>query len=92
MPIYKYRGCRYDTGSVMTGERFAPSKENLVAMLRSERVMPISIGEKRKEFSLPSLGGGVSGKELALFTRQFSVMLEAGLPLVQCLEAIAEQQ
>lgn len=91
MPIYQYRGRRYDTGSMMTGERFAQSKENLVATLRSEQVMPISITKKGKNFSL-LLGGGVSAKELALFTRQFAVMPEAGLPLVQCLDTMADQQ
>src|SRR5260370_15140320 len=48
--------------------------------------------EKRKEFNVPTFGGGVKAKELAIFTRQFSVMIDAGLPLVQCLEILASQQ
>src|SRR2546427_1435021 len=48
--------------------------------------------EKGKEFSVPTFGGGVKAKELAIFTRQFSVMIDAGLPLVQCLEILAGQQ
>ncbi len=53
--------------------------------------MPISIAEKSKEMSLP-FSNRVNAKELALFTRQFSVMLDAGLPLVECLSILAEQQ
>ncbi|NIP16905.1 MAG: type II secretion system F family protein, partial [Gammaproteobacteria bacterium] len=48
--------------------------------------------EKGKEFALPKFGGGVSQKEIAIFTRQFSVMIDAGLPLVQCLEILGGQQ
>jgi len=48
--------------------------------------------EKGKEFNMPQFGGGVKAKELAIFTRQFSVMIDAGLPLVQCLEILAGQQ
>jgi len=50
------------------------------------------MSEKGKEFNLPTFGGGISAKELAVFTRQFSVMIDAGLPLVQCLEILASQQ
>jgi type IV pilus assembly protein PilC len=50
------------------------------------------MSEKGREFNLPSFGGGVNAKELAVFTRQFSVMIDAGLPLVQCLEILAGQQ
>ena len=97
MPVYQYRGRRYDSGSEMTGKRFAVNEQSLATALRAEKIMPISIKEKgtgilSKEISLPGLGSGVSAKELALFTRQFSVMLNAGLPLVQCLEIIANQQ
>src|SRR3989441_6894311 len=50
------------------------------------------MSEKGKEFNLPTFGSGVNSKELAIFTRQFSVMIDAGLPLVQCLEILAGQQ
>src|SRR5207247_315605 len=48
--------------------------------------------EKGKEFAVPKFGGGVGQKEIAIFTRQFSVMIDAGLPLVQCLEILGSQQ
>src|SRR5260370_3917177 len=50
------------------------------------------MSEKGKEFNLHTFGGSVNAKELAVFTRQFSVMIDAGLPLVQCLEILAGQQ
>lgn len=91
MPTYSYRGTTA-TGATVTGERMADSKQALQAMLRRERITPVTIKEKGKEFALPTFGGGVSAKELAVFTRQFSVMIDAGLPLVQCLEILGSQQ
>jgi type IV pilus assembly protein PilC len=61
-------------------------------MLRREQILVTSIKEKGKEISFPKLGGGVSSKDVAVFTRQFSVMIDAGLPLVQCLEILGSQQ
>ncbi|MFQ5662547.1 MAG: type II secretion system F family protein [Terriglobia bacterium] len=91
MPVYSFRGTTA-AGAVVTGERAAESKQALQAMLRRERIIPVTIKEKGKEFALPTFGGGVSAKELAVFTRQFSVMIDAGLPLVQSLEILASQQ
>jgi type IV pilus assembly protein PilC len=91
MPVYAYRG-RSRTGTEVRGEREAETKQTLVAALRREQINPLVIKEKGKEFSLPKFGGKVKTKELAIFTRQFSVMIDAGLPLVQCLEALAQQQ
>ena len=75
------------------GSREAPTKESLAAALRKERIVPSNIREKGKEFALPTFGGGsVSSKETAVFFRQFSVMIDAGLPLVQCLEILGANQ
>src|SRR5215813_10084410 len=58
-----------------------------------ERVTPGSVREKGKEFSLPTFGSAkVKTKDIAIFFRQFSVMIDAGLPLVQCLEILAANQ
>jgi type IV pilus assembly protein PilC len=91
MPVYAYRG-RTRAGGEVKGEREAETKQALVATLRREQINPLVVKEKGKEFTLPKLGGKVKTKELAIFTRQFSVMIDAGLPLVQCLEALASQQ
>lgn len=93
MPQFEFRGMSR-TGEQVTGTRTAPSREALDAILRREQITPSRIVEKGREIAIPKpkVAGKVSPKELAIFTRQFSVMIDAGLPLVQCLEILAGQQ
>ncbi len=91
MAVFTYRGVNR-AGATVTGERAAASNAELQALLRREQITVNKMAEKGREFALPTFGGGVSAKELAIFTRQFSVMIDAGLPLVQCLEILAGQQ
>jgi type IV pilus assembly protein PilC len=92
MPVFTFSGKTADGGKV-TGERQAATKQALIAQLRRERITPGPVREKGKEFVMPTFGTGrVSTKEIAVFFRQFSVMIDAGLPLVQCLEILAANQ
>src|SRR5450631_3965668 len=91
MPDYKYRGTNR-SGSSVSGVMTANNKAELTNLLKRQQITPTKMSEKGKEFSMPTFGGGVDSKELAIFTRQFSVMIDAGLPLVQCLEILAGQQ
>src|SRR6516225_3291133 len=91
MPVFTYRGTNR-TGAAVAGEMTANNKTELQTLLRRQQITPTKMSEKGKEFNLPSFGGGVKPKELAVFTRQFSVMIDAGLPLVQCLEILSSQQ
>ncbi|MBI3933445.1 MAG: type II secretion system F family protein [Acidobacteria bacterium] len=92
MPVYVFDG-RTLQGVRISGERVADSKAALTALLQRERIRPVKIKEKGKEFALPTFGTQrVTAKELAIFYRQFSVMIDAGLPLVQCLEILAANQ
>ena len=91
MPTYSWKG-RNSSGAIQEGVLTADSKEALVTMLRKQQVLVTAVTEKGKEFALPKFGGGVKQKEIAIFTRQFSVMIDAGLPLVQCLEILGSQQ
>jgi type IV pilus assembly protein PilC len=91
MPVYTYRGVNR-TGANVAGEREADSKNELAAILRREQINVSKLSEKGREFNIPTFGTGVNEKELAIFTRQFSVMIDAGLPLVQCLEILGGQQ
>ncbi|HXZ13063.1 MAG TPA: type II secretion system F family protein [Candidatus Sulfotelmatobacter sp.] len=91
MPVFTYRGVNR-AGTTVAGERVATSKAELASMLRREQINVSKLSEKGKEFNVPTFGAGVEAKELAVFTRQFSVMIDAGLPLVQCLEILAGQQ
>src|SRR5260370_21479005 len=91
MPDYKYQGTIRSGGSV-SGVMTASNKTELASLLKRQQITATKMTEKGKEFNIPQFGGGVSAKELAIFTRQFSVMIDAGLPLVQCLELLASQQ
>src|ERR1044072_2722395 len=92
MPIYVFKG-RNRLNEIVVGERVAADRAALETMLRREQVILTSAREKGREISLPKVGREkVKSKDLALFTRQFSVMLDAGLPLVQCLEILGQQQ
>lgn len=93
MPTFVYKG-RNRLNQLVTGEREARDTSELRAILRREQITLVQASEKGSEFSIPKLGAKkkVKGKELAVFTRQFSVMIDAGLPLVQCLDTLAAQQ
>jgi type IV pilus assembly protein PilC len=91
MPVFTYKGTNR-AGTSVAGELNATNKTELQSLLRRQQITPTRVSEKGKEFNLPTFGGGVNSKELAVFTRQFSVMIDAGLPLVQCLEILASQQ
>jgi len=91
MPAYVWKGKTRD-GKAVSGERVAESKDAVMALLRRDQILVSSVKEKGKELAVPKLGGSVPAKELAIFTRQFSVMIDAGLPLVQCLEILGSQQ
>jgi type IV pilus assembly protein PilC len=91
VPAFVWKGKTRD-GKAVSGERVADNKEAVMALLRRDQILVSSVKEKGKEIALPKLGGGVPSKDLAIFVRQFSVMIDAGLPLVQCLEILGSQQ
>src|SRR5438270_4585227 len=91
MPDYKYQGTSR-SGSSVSGVMTAANKTELAGILKRQQITATKMTEKGKEFNIPTFGGGVSSKELAIFVRQFSVMIDAGLPLVQCLEILGTQQ
>ncbi len=91
MPNYSWKG-KNKMGKMQEGTVAAENKEAVIALLRRQQIMVSAVTEKGKEIAVPKFGGGVSQKEIAIFTRQFSVMIDAGLPLVQCLEILGSQQ
>src|ERR1044071_219775 len=93
MPTYVFKG-RNRLNEIVVGERVADNREALRQTLRREQVTLTSVKEKGREIGIPKIGGRkkVKSRDLSVFTRQFSVMLDAGLPLVQCLEILAQQQ
>src|SRR5712672_1190856 len=92
MPVFTFSG-KDASGQKVSGERNAANKQSLVQQLRRERITPGPVREKGKEFVMPTFGTTkVKVKDIAIFFRQFSVMIDAGLPLVQCLEILAANQ
>ena len=93
MPTYAFKG-RNRLNEMVSGEKVAASQDELRSLLRREQIVMTQASEKGGEISLPKLARKkkVKAKELAIFTRQFSVMIDAGLPLVSCLDILAEQQ
>lgn len=92
MPNFVWKG-RARSGALQEGQLLADSRDAAVATLRRQQIQILNIREKGREIKLiPRLPRGISDKRVAIFTRQFSVMLDAGLPLVQCLEILGEQE
>ena len=92
MPVFTFSG-KTASGEKISGERVAANKQVLANQLRREQIATPTIREKGKEFVMPTFGSGsVKVKEIAIFFRQFSVMIDAGLPLVQCLEILGANQ
>jgi type IV pilus assembly protein PilC len=92
MPVFTFSG-KTASGEKVSGERTAANKDSVLQQLRRDRITPGAVREKGKEFSLPTFGSPkVKTKDIAVFFRQFSVMIDAGLPLVQCLEILAANQ
>jgi type IV pilus assembly protein PilC len=95
MPTFAFSG-RTRSGESITGERVADTMDAVVAALRREQVVVTRIKPAKEEApqkaAKPLRAKGVDSKRLAVFTRQFSVMIDAGLPLVQCLEILGSQE
>jgi hypothetical protein len=81
-------------GSLKKGEIEAMNEAAVMAQLRSQMLLPVTVKEKSKDVSeyLPFLKQGIKTRELVIFTRQFATMIDAGLPLVQCLDILGNQQ
>jgi type IV pilus assembly protein PilC len=94
MATFAFSG-RTRAGQTVTGERAADTMEAAVAALRREQILVTQITPSREKAAKAAAGPkdkAVNAKNLAIFTRQFSVMIDAGLPLVQCLEILGTQE
>jgi type IV pilus assembly protein PilC len=96
MAVYKWAGVS-PKGETLKGEMEATSREAVIIRLRTQRIQPIpaQIKEKGKgldyELKLPSFGAAVKGRDIVVFTRQFATMINAGLPIMQCLQILGSQ-
>jgi type IV pilus assembly protein PilC len=89
VPVWKWSG-KTRSGEVRSGEMEAGDSGAVEARLKQMGIEPTRVKRRGKEFSF-SLGSGVQTKDILVFTRQFSVMIDAGLPLVQALDIIGNQ-
>src|SRR5687767_6932556 len=94
MATFAFSG-RTRAGQTITGERAADTMDAAVAALRREQILVTQISPMKEKAAKAASGPkdkAVKAKNLAIFTRQFSVMIDAGLPLVQCLEILGNQE
>jgi len=96
MAVFRWQGVS-PKGEVLTGEMEAPTRDAVLVRLRSQRIQPVpaKIKEKGKGFSkeltLPGFGESIKPRDTVVFTRQLATMIDAGLPIVQCLDILAQQ-
>jgi type IV pilus assembly protein PilC len=89
MPVFNY-SARATTGEILNGQIELPTRDEVVGYLVRQRLRPISVNAKAKDFNI-ALGTGIGTRDVVIFTRQFATMINAGLPLVQSLTILAEQ-
>jgi type IV pilus assembly protein PilC len=96
MPVFKWQGVG-PRGESLNGQMEAPSREAVIVRLRSQRILPTAskIRERGKgldrNIPIPSLGSPVKPRDVVVFTRQLATMIDAGLPIVQCLQILSAQ-
>jgi len=90
MPTFTYSARPAAGGDIRSGEVDLKTRDEVMAYLHRQKLIPVAVREKPKEFSI-SFGSGVKTREIVIFTRQFATMINAGLPLVQSLDILAEQ-
>jgi type IV pilus assembly protein PilC len=90
MPTFAYSARPATGGDITSGEIELPTKDDVLAFLHKQKMIPVSVREKQKQIVL-KFGTGVSTRDIVIFTRQFATMINSGLPLVQSLDILAEQ-
>jgi type IV pilus assembly protein PilC len=90
MPIFEYTA-RNLKGDLVKDSVDLPSKDDVVAHLRKNRLVVVQVRVAPRAMSMPKFGGGVKTRDVVVFTRQFATMINAGLPLVQALDILAQQ-
>jgi len=90
MATFAWAG-RTRQGTVQKGELTAKNKDEVISLLRRENILVTSVKKKPTELTIPGMEKKVTDKDIVIFTRQFATMIDAGLPLVQCLEILSDQ-
>ncbi len=90
MPTFSYSARPAGGGDIQQGEIELPSKDEVLAYLHKQRMIPVSVRKKEKSLNI-TFGTGITTRDIVIFTRQFATMINSGLPLVQSLDILAEQ-
>ncbi len=90
MPTFAYSARPATGGDIQSGEIDLSTKDDVLAYLHRQKLIPVSVREKPKQFNL-QFGTGIKTRDIVIFTRQFATMINSGLPLVQSLDILAEQ-
>ncbi len=88
--VFKWEG-KTRQGAIQKGELAANSKDEVISLLRKQNILPITVAAKPKSLNLQFGAARVTDKDVVIFTRQLATMIDAGLPLVQCLEILGTQ-
>jgi type IV pilus assembly protein PilC len=91
MPLFEYTAKNASSGQILKGTLDVPTKDEVIAFIRKNRMILVSAREAPAQVKLPSFKKGVSTRDVVIFTRQFATMINAGLPLVQSLSILAQQ-
>jgi type IV pilus assembly protein PilC len=93
MPVYSWKG-KTRQGTLKKGEMEASNEAAVMTQLRAQMLVPVTVKAKGKDLEeyFPFLKEKIKTKDLVIFTRQFATMIDAGLPLVQCLQILGDQQ
>ena len=90
MPLFQYTA-RTLKGELVNDKIDLPSRDDVIAHLRKNRMVVVQVRQAPTELRLPKLGAGIKTRDVVVFTRQFATMINAGLPLVQALDILAQQ-
>ena len=91
MAQYEYTAKNATSGQILKGTMDVPSRDEVIAFIRKNRMILVSVREAPKQLSFKLPGAGVKTRDVVIFTRQFATMINAGLPLVQSLSILAQQ-
>jgi type IV pilus assembly protein PilC len=89
MPVFTY-SARTISGELKRDQIDVPARDDVIAFLRAQKLIPVSVREKPKGVNL-SFGARLKSRDLVIMTRQFATMINAGLPLVQALDILVKQ-
>jgi len=91
MAQFEYTAKNATSGQILKGTMDVPSRDEVIAFIRKNRMILVSVREAPKQIAFKMPGGGVKTRDVVIFTRQFATMINAGLPLVQSLSILAQQ-